>query len=151
MVDLRLASAGKTDVDGTVRVGTASGRFNAFDRYVGAAVTASHRWESRPGDAVGLGVAYAHTGAPYRALQNFLGQPATAAETSIELVYRAELAGWLSVLPSVQYVRDPGADSLLGDAWVAGLRFEFGYERSWQLNARTDAPADGAYASAQPK
>lgn len=150
MVDLRLASAGNTDVDGTLRAGTASGRFNTFDRYVGAAVTASHLWTSRPGDAVGLGVAYAHTGAPYRALQNFLGRPATAAETSIELVYRAELAGWLSVLPSVQYVRDPGADSALGDAWVAGLRFEIGYDRSWQLSARTSAPVDDAYARTQP-
>jgi porin len=150
LVDLRLASAGKTAIDGALRVGTASGRFNAFDRYAGAAITASHFWASRPGDAVGLGVAYAHTGAPYRAVQSFLAQPATAGETSVELVYRAELAGWLSVLPSVQYVRDPGADSALGDAWVAGLRFEVSYDRSWQLSARTRAAADDAYASSQP-
>lgn len=149
MVDLKLASVGKADIDAALRVGTASSRFNVFDRYLGAAVTATHLWESRPGDALGLGVAYAHTGAPYRALQNHLGQPATAGETCVELVYRAELAGWLNVLPSVQYVRDPGADSALGDAWVAGVRFEFSYDRSWQLSARTQAPADEAYARTQ--
>jgi porin len=150
LIDMKLASAGRTDLDGALRIGTASGRFNVFDRYAGAAVTASHVWESRPGDAIGFGVAYAHTGARYRALQSFLGQPATAAETCVELVYRAELAGWLSVLPSVQYVRDPGADSALDDAWVAGVRFEVSYERSWRLSARTNAPADAAYARSQP-
>ena len=51
----------QTDFDGALRVGTASGRFNVFDRYAGAAVTASHLWDSRPGDAMGLGIAYAHT------------------------------------------------------------------------------------------
>jgi porin len=150
LVDFRLASVGKTDIDAALRVGMASSRFNVFDRYVGAAVTASHLWESRPGDALGLGVAYAHTGARYRALQNHLGQPATAGETCVELIYRAELAGWLSVLPSVQYVRDPGADPAPGDAWVAGVRFELSYDGSWQLSARTPAPADDAYARAQP-
>jgi porin len=150
LIDLNLAAVGKTDIDGALRLGTANGRLNAFDRYAGVAVTASHLFDSRPGDALGFGIAYAHTGAPYRSLQSYLGQPATAGETTLELVYRAELAGWLNLLPMVQYVRDPGADAALDDAWVAGVRFELSYDRSWQLNARTNAPADGAYARAQP-
>jgi porin len=149
LLDLKLGSAGGTDFDGALRAGTASGRFNVFDRYVGAALTASHLWAARPGDALGFGVAYAHTGAPYRALMDFQGQPATAAETSIELVYRAELTDWFSVLPMVQYVRDPGMAAGVDDAWIAGLRFEISRERSWQLSARRDVQPDESYARTQ--
>lgn len=146
LVDLKLGSSGQTDFDGALRVGMADDRFNAIDRYVGAAVTATHLWASRPDDAVGLGIAYAHTGVPYRAFMNFQGRPATAAETSLELVYRAELTGWLSLLPVVQYVVDPGMDAGLRDAWIAGLRFEVSREKSWQLSARRDVKPDESYA-----
>lgn len=149
LIDLELGSAGRTDFDGALRAGTASGRFNTFDRYIGAVVTATHLWTARPGDALGLGVAYAHAGAPYRAFMNFQGQPTTAAETSIELVYRAELTDWLSLLPVVQYVRDPGMNPVVGDAWIAGLRLEISRERSWQLSARRDVKPDESYARAQ--
>jgi len=149
LLDLKLGSVGKTDFDGALRAGTASGRFNTFDHYIGAAVTATHLWTSRPGDAVGLGIAVAHTGAPYRALMDFQGSPATAGETSVELVYRAELTEWLSVLPVVQYVRDPGVDAAVGNAWIAGLRFEISREKSWQLSARREQKPDESYARTQ--
>jgi porin len=134
------------DCDGAPRPGAAAARFNTFDRYVGAAFTATHLWASRPGDTLGFGVAYAHAGAPYRALMNFQGQPVTAGETCVELVYRAQLTDWLSVLPVVQYVGNPGVDAAAGDAWVAGLRFEISREKSWPLNARRDTPPDESYA-----
>jgi porin len=148
LLDLKLGAVGETDFDAALRAGTASGRFNAFDRYAGAAVTATHLSVARPDDALGLGIAYAHTGAPYRALMDFQGQPATAAETSIELVYRAAVTDWLSVLPVVQYVRDPGMARAAEDAWIAGIRFEISRERSWQLSARRDVKPDGSYARA---
>ncbi len=103
-----------------------------------AAFTASHLFASRPGDSLGLGVAWAHLGDEYRALRSFDGQPATAAETTFELVYRAELTPWLSLLPNVQFVSSPGADPVVGDSWLAGLRFEISRDRTWQLQARGD-------------
>jgi porin len=150
LIDLRVATAGAADIDAALRAGTASGRFNTFDRYVGAALTASHLWDSRPDDALGLGIAHARAGAPYRALRNIQDQPATAGETIVELVYRAPLTDWLCVLPLVQYVRDPGVDPALGDSWIAGLRFEVTRERSWPLSARHELPKDDAYARTQP-
>ena len=80
---------------------------------------------------------------------NFQGQTATAAEISFELVYRAALTDWLNVLPMVQYVRDPGMNAGVRDAWVAGLRFEISRERSWQLSARRDVQPDESYARTQ--
>jgi porin len=148
-LDTRLGSAGAVDFDGAVRAGVAEARFNAVDRYVGAAVTASHLIPARPGDALGFGVAWAHLGDDYIQSRFFSGQPATAAETTFELVYRAELTPWLSLLPNVQYIREPGADASLGNAWVAGLRFELSRERSWPLNARRQPTTDESYARSE--
>ena len=94
--------------------------------------------------------AWARLGDEYRALRSFEGQPATAAETTFELVYRAELTPWLSLLPNVQFVRAPGADPAVGDAWIGGLRFEVTRERAWQLLARRENGADQPYARSQP-
>ncbi len=144
--DARMGSAGAVDFDGALRAGVAASRFNAVDQYVGAAITASHLFESRPGDTLGLGIAWAHLGDEYRALRSFDGQPATAAETIFELVYRTELTPWLSLLPNVQFVRDPGADPRVDDAWVAGLRFEITRDKSWRLQARNDGQGNDSYA-----
>jgi porin len=143
-VDADLGSIGNLDVDGALRAGTAAGRFNAVDEYVGVAV--STNIPARPGRSLGFGVAWAQLGDEYRALRSFDGQPATAAETTFELVYRAELTPWLTLLPNVQFVNAPGADPVVGDSWIAGLRFEFSRERSWQLNARRQPAPDDSYA-----
>jgi porin len=147
--DIRAGSLGRVDLDTALRAGTAASRFNLVDRYIGAVLTASHLFESRPADSLGFGIARANLGDRYRALRSFEGQPAAAAETTYELVYRAELTPWLSLLPNVQLVRDPGADPLLGDSWIAGLRFELSRERSWPLQARRDGGTDTPYARTQ--
>jgi porin len=144
--DVRAGSWGPVDIDAALRAGSAASRFNYFDQYAGVAVTASHLFAARPADALGIGLARASLGDEYRALRAFDGQPATAAETTLELVYRAELTPWLSLLPNVQYVRDPGADPLLDDSWVAGVRFELTHDQAWALQARRDAGGDGPYA-----
>jgi porin len=144
--DARVGSAGRVDFDGALRAGLAEPRFNPVHHYVGAAVTASHLSASRPGDSLGLGAAWAHLGEEYRALRNFDGQPATAAETTFELVYRAELTPWLSLLPNLQFVRAPGADPRVDNAWVAGLRFEISRDKSWPLLAREGTGKSQSYA-----
>jgi porin len=140
-LDLRAGSLGDVDLDTALRAGAAAPRFNYFDRYVGVALTASHLFASRPADALGIGVAHARLSDEYRALRDFEGQPATAAETIYELVYRAELTPWLALLPNVQHVRDPGADAFTKDSWIAGVRFELSHDHSWQLpHARRGSP-----------
>jgi porin len=141
-----VGSVGDVDVDGALRAGIAASRFNAVDNFAGLAVTASHLFESRPGDSLGVGVAWAHLGDEYRALRSFDGLPGTAAETTFELVYRAELTPWLALLPNVQFVRDPGADPLVGNSWIAGLRFEITRDHTWQLQARGERQTDDSYA-----
>jgi porin len=45
-------------------------------------------------------------------------------ETVVEIYYSAAVAGWLSVTPSVQFVRHPGGDRNADDAIVIGLRLQ---------------------------
>jgi porin len=146
LVDLPLANVGPARIDGSLRVGVADGRFNPVDEFVGATVVASHPFESRPDDAVGLAVAYGRTGDIYRRVQALAGVPAASAETSYELTYRAPVTGWLALLPSVQFVRNPGADLAMRDAWVVGLRFELSHEKSWPMFAQRNAPRDPSVA-----
>lgn len=125
LIDLPLAQVGSARIDGSLRVGVADARFNAVDEYIGTTVVVSHPFESRPEDAFGFAVAYGRTGDQYRAAQNLMGIPAASAETSFELTWRSPLTSWLALAPSVQFVRHPGADLSVRDAWVVGLRFEF--------------------------
>jgi porin len=137
-IDVALGSIGPMEFDAALRVGTAPDEFNAVDRYCGAALTATHLWPTRPDDSLGLGIAWAHAGAPYRAVSDVDGAPATSAETLVELAYRADLTDWLALVPNVQFVADPGALRDPGDSWVLGLRVELAHERAW--------PTVGAYA-----
>ena len=49
------------------------------------------------------------------------GVPA-AGETTLELIYLAQISSWLSVQPDVQYVIHPRGTRLLRNATVLGLR-----------------------------
>lgn len=135
LVDLPLGVAADRRFDGSLRVGTASERFNAVDRFAAASLVATGVWAGRPQDQLGIGVAWAHSGDAYRLAQAFAGSPATAAEILWELSYGASLTEWLALKPGVQFVQHPGADASLADSWVVGLRFELATERSWRENA----------------
>jgi carbohydrate-selective porin OprB len=136
MVDLPIGSVGGTRLDGVLRVGAADGRYNAVDGYVGAALLASHLSSARPDDALGLAVAHGRTSGHFRRALAFDGGAPLKSETQVELTWRAPLRGWLAIVPSVQWVNNPGADGGLRDAWVAGLRFEMSFDHEWPLLAR---------------
>ncbi len=147
LVDLPLGVAGDSRFDGSLRVGTASERFNPVDRFAAASLVASGLWPGRPEDRLGLGVAWAHTGAPYRDAQALAGAATTPSEIVWELSYDTSPAEWLALKPGVQFVQHPGADPSLADAWVVGLRFELSTDRSWKLMARRDPSGGNAVAS----
>jgi porin len=150
LVDLPLGNAGATQFDGALRLGTANADFNPVEHYAGLAFTATGFWAERPDDALGIAVAFAKLGEPYRAAQAFEGLATDSAEVSCELVYSTNLTSWLALRPGVQFVQNPGADPALGDSWVIGLRFEITRGGTWQQTARRDAPGGGAVVSRNP-
>jgi porin len=149
LVDLPIGNVGPARIDGSLRVGVANEDFNPVDEYVGATFVASHPFEGRPDDAFGFAVAFGRTGDLYRRVQALAGIAAASAEVSYELTYRAPVTGWLALMPSVQFVSNPGADLAMGDAWVVGLRFELSHEKSWPMFAQRNAPRDPSVARAE--
>lgn len=108
---------------GFLRIGVADDQRNRFDRGIATGVTFERFSARRPGDTIGLGLAQARAGAPYRSVET----AATAAETAYELTYRAELLPGFALQSDVQYIADPGLDDRRGDALVYGLRIQIAF------------------------
>lgn len=111
-----------------VQLGFADPQRNQIGRYWGAGLTATGLVPGRRGDVIGLAVASARNSGPYRhymaAVEN---SPVEPAETVVEATYQAELAGWLTLQPDVQYVIHPGTEPARGNALVAGTRVEIDF------------------------
>lgn len=112
------------DLSAFLRYGIADGDVYQTRYYLGAGVVATGPFASRPTDRLGLAVGIAGNGDTYRQVAAAAGTPADAAETHLELSYRAVLDAHWFVQPDLQYVINPGTDPSLQDAWVFGLRFQ---------------------------
>ena len=88
--------------------------------------------EIRPDDQLGLGVAVANAGDPFRQLIADAGGDPAEREINIELTYYADVTEWLSVQPDLQWIINPGADETVDDAFVAGLRFQL--KKDWAVD-----------------
>jgi len=109
-----------------VRLGFADENFNPIESYQGGGLVYTGLLAGRAADQLGLAVASAKLGQPYRRALELAGKASEAREINLELTYRAAPAPWLTVQPDVQYVISPGADPMLKNALVIGLRIEIG-------------------------
>lgn len=117
--ELPLVERSGRKVDGFVRLGTASGRYNMFDHFWGGGLKFSGWVPGREGDEFGIAFAAAFTSDSWRAAEG-----GAASEVAIEASYRAQVAPWLAVQPNVHYIRRPSADRDIPAALVVGLRAE---------------------------
>ncbi len=106
---------------GFLRAGLADKSVNAVDGYLGAGVSTAP-FATRPDDQLGLAVAVARFGDPYRDALRRDGVATDAAETVIELTYLAQVADGLSLQPNLQWVANPAGDAGIDDALVVGVR-----------------------------
>ena len=109
------------------RYGQANPDVNVFGDYAGAGVVLRSPFAARPDDRVGLAVASAGAGAPYRRWLEQAGNVPRSRETAWELTYRLPLGEHLALQPDVQYVQNPAGLGDLADAFVIGLRLELSY------------------------
>jgi len=108
------------EVDAFFRLGTAAGRFNIFDRFASSGLKFSNWVPGREDDEFGIAIAAAFTSDSFRAATG-----AGSSEVAVEATYRAPINSWLTLQPSVHYIRNPSADPGIADALVFGLRAEF--------------------------
>lgn len=112
---------------GWVRYGVADDDVNPLESYGGLGVVYTGLIPGRPGDQLGLALSVARNGDPYLEAAALGGDALDRNETNMELTYRGAVTDWLTLQPSLQYVRNPGNDPALDDAFVVGLRFEMGW------------------------
>ena len=74
------------------RLGVADDTFNAIESYLGGGLVYTGPLKARPEDQLGLAVAHARLGTPYRRALELAGDSTDRHETNIELTYRASLA-----------------------------------------------------------
>lgn len=105
-------------LDAFFRLGVAKGRFNMFDRFASAGI----KWTGVHQNEAGLAIASAFTSPSYRAI---CGCPRV--ETAIEASYRVQFNDFLGIQPNVQWVINPASAPGIGNAVVAGLRFQLAW------------------------
>jgi porin len=101
--------------------GLGDGRVNRFGAYLGAGLVVAGGLPARPTDEFGVAVAIARNGSGYLDSRQRLGEPATTAETALEVTYLAQIASWLALQPDFQYVIHPSTDPTVRN----GRAFQF--------------------------
>ena len=104
------------------RLGLSDGDTTAFRGGWQAGLLVGRVFEGRPDSAFSIGVNQAFLTGKFRANALDEGQDLTRAESAIEVTYSDKI-GPVTIQPDLQYVRNPGADSGVGHALVATLRF----------------------------
>jgi porin len=108
-------------------LGFADATSNAIEQYLGGGLVYTGLIATRPEDQLGIAIARARLGTPYRRRLALAGEASDRAETNIELTYRAALTPWLTLQPDVQYVINPSGNPVLRNALLVGLRVEVGF------------------------
>jgi porin len=111
------------------RLGEAEAHINPIEHYVGAGAVYTNMSKSGLPRQLGLGVAIAELGTPFRSTQADVGVDTTQRETNWELTYRFGVNDWFTLQSDVQYIQDPGMDPTRQSSWTVGLRFEI--TRGW--------------------
>jgi porin len=120
-------SRGERKVAWFIRYGQAEEQLNALSSYVGAGVVLTGPVASRPSDTLGMAVASARAGNPYRDNLGDAGEASARRETTWELSYQLQVGNRLLVQPDIQYVQSPSVLKSRDDAWVIGCRVQLSY------------------------
>ncbi len=107
-------------LSGWLRFGMADDDINQFDNYLGSGLVLANFIQTRPDDSLGIAIARASNGDKFRAINS----GTDSSETTIELTYQMPINDYITIQPDIQYILNPGTDSLLDDALVIGIRFE---------------------------
>jgi porin len=76
----------------------------------------------REEDDFGLAVSYKRYSADFSAAEVSSGGDPRSHESIIEATYAANITGWMSVQPVVQYIWNPAGVATASDAWIMGVR-----------------------------
>jgi porin len=104
------------------RTGEAESRLNAVGRYYGTGAVYSGLFFPRRQDQIGVAMAVAQAGKPWRRLERTMGADPSDGEYNYELTYRINVLERLALQVDLQRIANPGMNSALKPVWVVGLR-----------------------------
>jgi porin len=119
IVENRLAGSAAVQLLGFARIGLAERRIHEVELYTGAGLVLQGPLLGFGGEQLGLALASAWSGAPYRVS---LDDGGTRHETAVELTYSVPVLSWLTVQPDLQWIVNPGFRPRTGDALALGVR-----------------------------
>lgn len=105
-----------------IRAGVSDGDTTPFAGGWQAGVLVERPFASRPDSAFSFGVNQGVLSDGYRQNQIDLGADMADSEMQVEITYSDRVLPFLSIQPDLQWVRRPGGDRGVEDAFVAGLR-----------------------------
>lgn len=114
-------------VRGFIRAGIAEDSVNRFSNFVGMGLTFSGALWHQPEHRLGVALARARNGSPYRTLAIDAGSPVDTSEMDIEVTYRFPVGDRVVLQPDLQYVMHPDTDPGLDNALVVGIRGELSF------------------------
>ncbi|TXI02396.1 MAG: porin [Rhizobium sp.] len=104
------------------RLGVSDGDTTAFKGGWQAGLLVQSVFESRPDSAFSVGVNRVYLSNKYRRNALDLDQKLERSESAIEVTY-SDKVGRMTIQPDLQYVKDPGADGVIGHALIVSVRF----------------------------
>lgn len=125
----RERGAEEEGLSGWFRIGTANPNLYPVVAYLGGGFVYTGLAPGRSHDRIGVAVAHAKLGEPARRAAAAAGFDLGKAETTLEVTYRLQLTEHVALQPDFQYVIHPGADPMVDDALLVGLRLEVGLSR----------------------
>jgi len=106
------------------RYGVANGDVNTLDYSYSLGLRYKGLLPGRDQDEFGIGLTRGHAGAKFR---QAAATPLETNESALEITYRARVIRWLAIQPTLQRILNPGLAPAMGNAWVAGARFEIAF------------------------
>ena len=106
------------------RFGISDKNVNQVDKYIGGGIVHSGIFPLLLNDQMGVAIAAAHYSDKFKQAILKDGEKLDSWEIAIELSYRAEINGWFSLQPDLQYIINPGFNSVLKNSVTFGLRTE---------------------------
>ena len=106
------------------RYGVANGDVNTLDYSYSLGLRYKGLLPGRGEDEFGIGMTRGHAGAKFI---QAAATPLAGSETALEIAYRARINPWLAIHPTLQRIVNPGHNPAMGDAWIAGTRFEVAF------------------------
>ncbi len=106
------------------RFGVAEPRVNRFAAYTGIGAVYTGPFSRHPEDQIGIAIATAYNGLPYRRDQRMAGHRVDAAEVNIEMSYLYVVSSRITVQADGQLIINPNTDPALRNSVASTLRIQ---------------------------